>query len=127
MIPLLAATPPFLASAGVAVLASETGRARLLVVFKPLTTLLLLGVIAGARSPFARLVEIGIVLSLVGDVALLVHSKAGFLVGLGFFLGAHVAYTAGFLGTAAGLVAGGGGGGYGGAAAGWNRLQCGHS
>ena len=46
-------------------------RARLEVVFKPLTTLLLLGVVGWPETTFARLVAAGIVLSVVGDVALL--------------------------------------------------------
>ena len=108
MVPLAAAIVVFLISAGVAVYASDTGRARLLVVTKPLTTLLLFAVTGDARSHVARVIELGILLSLVGDVALLFRSKNAFLVGLVFFLGAHISYTVAFISAAGGLGAAGG-------------------
>ena len=67
-------------------------------VFKPLTTLLILGFAwpRGAAQPRARsFVRIGLMLSLVGDVALL-WPKEGFLPGLIAFLLAHLAYIAAF-------------------------------
>jgi uncharacterized membrane protein YhhN len=69
-------------------------------VFKPITTLLLLAVVGVPHTNFARLVWAGILLSVVGDVALLWSSKRAFLVGLGAFLLAHVAYVIAFLGVA---------------------------
>jgi uncharacterized membrane protein YhhN len=69
-------------------------------VFKPITTLLLLGVVGVPQTTFAGLIWAGILLSAVGDVALLWHSKRAFLVGLGAFLLAHVAYVVAFLGVA---------------------------
>lgn len=55
-------------------------------------------------------VGVGLVLSVVGDVCLLSHARRPFLVGLGAFLLAHVAFVASFLalgvrGTAAALAA----------------------
>ena len=67
-------------------------------VFKPLTTLLVIGY-AWPRGPNApkqrRLVRIGLALSLAGDVFLL-WPKEGFLPGLVAFLLAHLAYIAAF-------------------------------
>jgi alkenylglycerophosphocholine hydrolase len=70
------------------------------IVFKPITTLLLLAVVGVPRTRFAGLIWAGILLSVVGDVALLWQSKRAFLVGLGAFLLAHVAYVIAFLGAA---------------------------
>jgi uncharacterized membrane protein YhhN len=69
-------------------------------VFKPLTTLLLFAVIGIPANNFARLVTAGIALSVVGDVALLWHTDRAFMVGLGAFLLAHIAYVIAFLGVA---------------------------
>jgi alkenylglycerophosphocholine hydrolase len=69
-------------------------------VFKPITTLLLLAVVGVPQTTFARLIWAGILLSVVGDVALLGNTKRAFLVGLGAFLLAHVAYVIAFLGAA---------------------------
>ena len=70
------------------------------IVFKPITTLLLLAVVGVPHTTFAGLIWAGILLSVVGDVALLWQSKRAFLVGLGAFLLAHVAYVIAFLGAA---------------------------
>jgi uncharacterized membrane protein YhhN len=104
-LPLGVVIPLFLASALVAVFASETGHRRLFVVAKPLTTVLLLFIAGRLESNFSRLIELGIVLSIVGDVALLSAAKKAFLIGLCFFFGAHVSYTVAFFG-AAGAAAG---------------------
>lgn len=67
-------------------------------VFKPLTTLLIIGFAwpRGANAPKQRkLVRIGLILSLAGDVFLL-WPKGGFLPGLVAFLLAHLAYIAAF-------------------------------
>ncbi len=86
-------------SGGLAIL-SFTGvlPAALAFVFKPLTTLLIIGFAwsRGADAPKQRrLVRIGLVLSLAGDVFLL-WPKEGFLPGLVAFLLAHLAYIAAF-------------------------------
>jgi uncharacterized membrane protein YhhN len=83
-----------------AILGHERGPRWLEVVFKPLTTILLLGVIGVPETTFAKLITAGVVLSLVGDIALLGNSNKVFMVGLGAFLLAHVAYTIAFLGNA---------------------------
>ena len=67
-------------------------------VFKPLTTLLIIGFAwpRGANATRQRtLVRIGLILSLAGDVFLL-WPKEGFLPGLVAFLLAHLAYIAAF-------------------------------
>lgn len=90
----------FLVSGAIGVYASLTGREKLLVVFKPLTTALLLAAVGWPQSRFAWLVVIGIIFSLGGDVALLFRAKNGFLIGLGLFLVTHACYIAAFLGVA---------------------------
>ena len=69
-------------------------------VFKPLTTLLLFAVVGCPETTFARWIAAGIVLSVVGDVALLWDSNRAFIVGLAAFLLAHIAYVIAFLGVA---------------------------
>ena len=69
-----------------------------LVVFKPLTTLLILlrAWPRGADSPAARrALLLGLMLSILGDIALL-WPQQGFLPGLIAFLFAHLAYTVAF-------------------------------
>ena len=69
-----------------------------LFVFKPLTTLLIIAFAwprGASRPKQQRFVRIGLVLSLLGDVALL-WPKEGFLPGLIAFLLAHLAYIAAF-------------------------------
>ena len=94
------ALPLLAALSGVAAILSFTGGlpAGLAFVFKPLTTLLVIGWAwpRGANAPKQRrLVRIGLMLSLVGDVFLL-WPKEGFLPGLIAFLLAHLAYIAAF-------------------------------
>jgi uncharacterized membrane protein YhhN len=86
----------FLVSAVVAVVASETQRKRLLIVTKPLTTLLLFAIVGWPESSLAWKVTIGILFSLGGDVALLFDGKRAFMFGLALFLGAHASYIAAF-------------------------------
>ena len=72
--------------------------ASLAYVFKPLTTLLIIAFAwsrGAAQSRQRRVVRIALVLSLIGDVALL-WPKEGFLPGLVAFLLAHLAYIAAF-------------------------------
>lgn len=70
--------------------------------FKPISTLLVIAVAvlsllsAGARPEFSYWVIGGLVLSLVGDVALMLRSNRWFLIGLVFFLLAHIVYAIGF-------------------------------
>ncbi len=79
------------------------GRRRLFYIAKPLSTLLVI-IAAGASflEPNRNLlytggVLIGLVLSLSGDVALVLEGKSAFLWGLRLFLAAHIAYTAVFM------------------------------
>lgn len=62
----------------------------------PIWALMLLayGAVPGRRG---KLLAFGLLLSSVGDVSLTFHSPIGFMVGLGFFLLAHVVYTINFL------------------------------
>ena len=90
----------FAICAATAVVASMTGRRRLFVIAKPLTTALLFVVVGPPQSGFARLIDLGIAFSLAGDVALTLPAKNAFLLGLAIFLGAHIAYISAFLGVA---------------------------
>ena len=71
-------------------------------VLKPLSTLLVIAVALlsllapGAQPVFTLWVALGLVLSLGGDVALILESNRAFLVGLVLFLLAHVAYSIAF-------------------------------
>ncbi len=75
----------------------ELGARKLTLVFKPLATILLLAVVGWPRTSFARLIIAGILLSLVGDVALMSESDTAFQVGLVAFLIAHVIYIVAFV------------------------------
>lgn len=96
----------FLACAVTGVFASLTGRRRLLIVFKPLTTALLFGVAGAPATPFGWLIDAGILFSLGGDVALLLPAKNAFLAGLALFLGAHLSYITAFSTAAGGALLG---------------------
>ncbi|HLK89566.1 MAG TPA: lysoplasmalogenase [Polyangia bacterium] len=87
-------------SGSLAILSAERGIAWLQVVSKPLTTALLLWVVGWPATRIADWAYVGIVLSVVGDIALLRTSKVAFLVGLGAFLLAHLAYIVAFFGVA---------------------------
>lgn len=91
----------YLLCAAIGVAASLTERRRVLVVAKPLTTALLLLVVGTPGPLFAWLVDLGILFSLGGDIALLFRAKNAFLVGLAIFLGAHISYIAAFTSVAA--------------------------
>ena len=87
-----------LASASLAIAAAPwaLGLPLLAVIFKPLTTLLVIAHawLRGRATPVVRrLVLLGLALSLAGDIALL-WPKQGFLPGLIAFLLAHLAYLA---------------------------------
>jgi len=87
----------FLVSGFLGVFAAETNRKRLLLVTKPLTTALLFGVVGWPHNMFSQLITGGILLSLVGDAALLSDSSQAFMLGLGSFLLAHVLYIVAFI------------------------------
>jgi uncharacterized membrane protein YhhN len=89
-----------LVSGALAIAGYERGVRWLTVVFKPLTTLLLLLVAGWPATGFARAVWVGIWLSLAGDVALLSDRDAAFGAGLVAFLAAHVSYIVANLGVA---------------------------
>ena len=76
----------------IAIAGIERGVPRLAWIFKPLATLLLLWVVGWPQTQFARLTVAGILLSLIGDVALLSERDAPFQIGLVAFLAAHVVY-----------------------------------
>jgi uncharacterized membrane protein YhhN len=105
MVPFTAAVlVVFLACAMTGVFASLTGRRRLLVLFKPLTTALLFAVAGAPGTPFGWLIDLGILFSLGGDVALLLPAKNAFLAGLSLFLGAHLSYIIAFSTVARGAL-----------------------
>jgi uncharacterized membrane protein YhhN len=78
------------------------GRRRQVFILKPLSTLLVITVAAlSLLEPAWNLtytagVVVGLFLSLSGDIALMFQSPKAFLLGLGLFLLAHIAYTAVF-------------------------------
>jgi uncharacterized membrane protein YhhN len=88
-----------LLSAIVEIWAKAQKRNRLVYVFKPLTTLLILGlalVSSTPPTPFYRwAVVLGLLLSTAGDIFLMLPGDR-FLPGLGSFLLAHLAYIAAF-------------------------------
>ncbi len=67
---------------------------------KPLTTALLALIVGWPRTRLAVWVDVGIALSVIGDIALLDAGKRAFLVGLAVFLLAHLAYGAAFASVA---------------------------
>jgi uncharacterized membrane protein YhhN len=96
LLPLAAA-----ASAGAAVAAYYLPASRIwLYLFKPLTTLLILGTALApgglAGGGYAAAIAIGLVFSLAGDVLLMLPKKK-FLAGLVCFLCAHLGYCSAFL------------------------------
>ena len=95
---LVAAVGGIVVSGALAIAGLERGVPLLTQIFKPIATLLLLVVVGWPQSSFARLVVVGILLSLVGDVALLSESENAFIVGLVGFLAAHVVYIVANLG-----------------------------
>ncbi len=98
---LIAAVIGVVLSGALAIAGIERGPRVLTLIFKPLATLLLLVVVGWPTTTFARLVDVGILLSLVGDVALLSDSERAFMVGLVGFLAAHVIYIVANLSVAA--------------------------
>ncbi|GAB4411298.1 MAG: lysoplasmalogenase [Anaerolineales bacterium] len=100
MKPAVLLAPVLAVTVGALIWAEFAERPRLVYVFKPLSTLLVIAACAlafldPAHNPtYALGALVGLVLSLGGDVALMFHdSRRAFLVGLVLFLLAHVAYT----------------------------------
>jgi uncharacterized membrane protein YhhN len=84
-------------SSTLALLGAERHVRWLVLVFKPLTTLLFFAIVGSPETTFARWITAGIALSVIGDVALLGESDRAFIIGLAAFLLAHVAYVIGFV------------------------------
>ena len=89
-----------LISGALTVLADYRGRYGLVYIFKPLTMaaiidVAVIGYIPG-RSSYGRLILAGLLLSLAGDICLMLKEKR-FIEGLVCFLVAHLFYGAGFL------------------------------
>jgi uncharacterized membrane protein YhhN len=94
---------PFLAvTVTVLVWAEFQGNRRLVYLVKPASTILVIAVALltlmtpNADLPFTLWVVAGLVLSLGGDVALMLRTDRAFLVGLVLFLLAHIVYAIGF-------------------------------
>lgn len=94
---------PFLiATATLTVWAALHGRQKLVYLFKPLSTLLVIAVALlsfatpGVTSGYTLAITAGLVLSLGGDVALMFPSHRAFVIGLVLFLLAHVVYILAF-------------------------------
>lgn len=95
--PTLAAT--CLAALVVLLVAERRGNRLLRAVAKTIASLAFVGValaLDATSSTYGRLVLLGLVLSLAGDLLLLSDRTAGFLSGLAAFLTAHLAYAAAF-------------------------------
>ena len=94
---------PLLAAAAFSALAAlqavwDGGRPRRFLALKPLTTLLILAwALTAPPSGRRDLIAVGLGLGLIGDVFLLGQGDRPFLVGLGSFLLAHVAFVMAFL------------------------------
>lgn len=83
----------------VGLISAEDRGPRTYAIAKPLTTLSLLLVTGWPAGGFGTAIVAGLVLSVVGDIALLRQQEPRyFVVGLGAFLLAHLAYAAAFLG-----------------------------
>jgi uncharacterized membrane protein YhhN len=82
--------------AALAVFSAERRIVWLHVPSKPLTTALMFLIVGWPATRLAWWIDAGIALSVVGDIALLGSGEVAFLVGLGAFLLAHVAYVVAF-------------------------------
>lgn len=101
MIPVLVAASSLSALAAIACDWRERRRPAFYL-FKPLTTLLILGLaLVATRGEYRLAVAVALTLSLAGDVALMFtetrYGARWFLAGLGSFLLAHLAFVAAFL------------------------------
>lgn len=90
---------PLAVTVALLIWAEMRGKQRLVYVFKPLSTLIviamaLLSLLEPRQNPTYFVgVLVGLLLSLGGDVALMFRGNRAFLIGLVLFLLAHVAYT----------------------------------
>jgi alkenylglycerophosphocholine/alkenylglycerophosphoethanolamine hydrolase len=89
-----------LAVGALAIFSSERRIGWMHAIAKPLATALLVLIVGWPRTRLAVWVDVGIALSVVGDVALLDQGDTAFIVGLAAFLLAHLAYVVGFIGAA---------------------------
>src|SRR5689334_5870984 len=67
---------------------------------KPVTTILILGIVLAATpasAEYRQWIAVALVLSLAGDICLMFPGNAWFIGGLGSFLVAHFAFAAAFL------------------------------
>ena len=92
----IAALVTFAISGALGLYALDRGRRALAIVTKPLTTALLLVIVGRPTSTFSALVWAGLLASVAGDAALLGTGSMAFMIGLGCFLLAHVAYVVAF-------------------------------
>lgn len=78
--------------------AEKTGKRQLVYIFKPLTSLMfiLTALSGGIAGTYSLRLFIGLVLCMIGDIALIPKSRTWFLVGLVSFLLGHVAYIFAF-------------------------------
>lgn len=86
-----------LVSGAVAVWAMDQKVGWVAATFKPLTTVLLFKVVGRRDTSLRRRVTLGLVFSLIGDIALLGQGGVWFQLGLGAFLVTHVCYIVAFL------------------------------
>jgi uncharacterized membrane protein YhhN len=93
----LSAVAAFAVMGVIGLYAIERRRRALALFFKPATTALLLLVVGAPSSSLSKLVWAGIVASVIGDAVLLRPDDTAFMVGLAFFLVAHLAYVAAFI------------------------------
>lgn len=95
----------------IATLGNGTGADRLHYVLKPLTTLLIAGIAFAIPAPISDtyrwLVILGILLSLAGDVFLMLPDDRYFIFGLASFLVAHLFYIGAYRSRAALALPGG--------------------
>lgn len=97
MVPVIAVV---LGVAALAIFSAERRIAWLHVPSKPLTTALLYLLVGRPGTWLSWWIDAGIALSIVGDIALLGSRNGAFLVGLGAFLLAHLAYVVAFASVA---------------------------
>ena len=100
MSPVLFLIPVLVVTVALLIRAEIVGKQRQIYIFKPISTLLVIAVaLLSLLEPVQNLtymvgVTIGLLLSLGGDIALMLpENRKAFIIGLGLFLLAHIAYT----------------------------------
>jgi uncharacterized membrane protein YhhN len=103
MRPALFPIPVLVVTVALLIRAAILGKQRQIYIFKPISTLLVIAVaLLSLLKPSQNLtytagVTIGLLLSLGGDIALMLQeNRKAFIIGLGLFLLAHIAYTVAF-------------------------------